>query len=110
MSFKGRVEVFSASQVAAAPTGRGPTDTSLDVQDASSNLDSIHHLFASPDMNDEAQVRAQKRRKIDHYRTTSSRPAEFVERKTIELAKVTLELVSAYANLVWRSRTDSKDI
>jgi E3 ubiquitin-protein ligase SHPRH len=99
MSFRADVDVLSATQLIAAPTGRGPSDTSLDAQGAPSSLDSIQHLFTTPDTNDEATLRAQKRRRLEHHRSGPPRPADYVEKTTIELARVTLKLVSACATV-----------
>ncbi|KAH3986244.1 hypothetical protein HBI56_036110 [Parastagonospora nodorum] len=92
MAFEGRVEVLSASRIVAAATGAGIKHTSLDAQDALSNVNSIQHLFAEPSTEDEAQIRAHKRRKLEQCKESPQRFEDCVERKCVELASVTLGL------------------
>jgi hypothetical protein len=99
MAFEDRVEVLSASPIVAAAAGAGIKHTSLDAQDALSNVNSIQHLFAEPSTEDEAQIRAHKRRKLEQRKESPPRSDENVERKCVELASVTLGLVSACATL-----------
>lgn len=99
MPSEGRAEVLSASTIAAAATGAGIKHTSLDAQDALSNVTSIQHLFAKPSTEDEAQPRAHKRRKLEQHKESPPRSDDCVERTCVELASVTLGLVSACATL-----------
>jgi len=99
MPSEGRVDVLSASPIAAAATGAGTKHTCLDAQDALSNVNSIQHLFAEPSTEDEAQLRAHKRRKLDHRRESPPRADDCVQGTCIRLASVTLGLVSACATL-----------
>jgi hypothetical protein len=93
---EGSVDVLSVTNVTAVSSNQSLSDETLDIEHVSSKLRSIHSLFAAPNTN-EAQHRAHKRRKVDHHDEVAEWPADIEEEKSIVLAKVSLELVSACA-------------
>jgi hypothetical protein len=93
---EGSVHVLSLTDIIAATPHHSPSDGPPAAQDASSSLRSIRGLFAALETN-EAPPRAHKRRKVAHHEEVAERPADTEEEKSIVLAKVSLELVSACA-------------
>jgi E3 ubiquitin-protein ligase SHPRH len=94
-SFEGCADVLSISQHTAVPLNRDISDSSLDAQDASSNLSNLRSLFAAHSEDGEPAQRAQKRRKVDNDNAVSIQARDMEEERSIVLARVCLELVSA---------------
>jgi hypothetical protein len=103
---EGSVDVLNLTDITAASPHQSPSDGTPDAQDVSSTLRSIRGLFAAPKTN-EALHRAHKRRKVDHHGEVAEWPADIEEEKSIVLAKVSLELVSARARATSQSTTPS---
>ncbi|KAF1920165.1 SNF2 family N-terminal domain-containing protein [Ampelomyces quisqualis] len=89
--FEGRAHVLRASRSTSELLSRDSPDLSLDAQDATSNLDSIHSLFAAPEAHTEAQRGAHKRRKL-HHDGASINETQLDQCQSVVLASISLEL------------------
>jgi hypothetical protein len=101
-AFEGRADVLSASQLNTTSTARAKSNISLDAQDGSSTLRSIHGLFDAPDVPAGAEQRTHKRRKVDRGNAVSMHAFDFKADRSIVLANVSLELVSCRRATCWR--------
>jgi hypothetical protein len=90
--FEGRVHVLSAHRSISEPLNRDISNLNLEAEDATSNLDSIHGLFAAPKAHTEAQRGAHKRRKLHHDSVSLNEP-QLDLHQSVVLANVSLELV-----------------
>lgn len=92
--FQGRIQVLSADSNNPGSIRRDLSDLSLEPQDASSNLRGFRELFAAPDVHVQAQG-THKRRKLDSGNGAPVQSVDLDEHKSIVLANVSLDLVSA---------------
>jgi E3 ubiquitin-protein ligase SHPRH len=92
--FQGRVQVLSANSNNTGSIRRDFSGLALDAQDASSNLRGFRSLFAAPDVHDHAQG-TPKRRKLDSGNAVPVQSVDLDEQKSIVLADVSLDLVTA---------------
>jgi len=98
-SSQGGVEVASASPYAFTTTKTAEELSSPPAQDASGCLDTINTLFAAPAARKEQEPSAKRRKVGDGNFSLPSRPATFDQKKSVVLARISLDLVSMQPSL-----------
>lgn len=94
-SLHGCARILSAHHYTSNPpvrTNQGGPPISLEVQDASYNLQSIQRLFAAPNAHDEGEQRGKKRRKLDDGDRLMMQLTKCEEDKSVVLVRVSLDL------------------